>query len=250
MKTSTPLPVSRKFLARIRDRVSEVLASIGKEDTDFLELIMAMIHGYLAGCLPQLPAAGDHHYSCHLIFLTLRAEIDAAVVRSRRAREIARRRALMRREAGTETMQPSGGVVSPPASDVTATTAMSEISHTEPEEPVDEAERERLRRLAAFRERERKAREAEVVEVLPDGEVRTTRPDGTVVMKYPDGEIRITRPGGKVIVQFPGNPRKYVEKWLGETPYYEEEEDEPIVMKGAPDRNSLAEQIRRAYGLR
>lgn len=241
MKHKTILPVSRKFLARIHSRVSDVVAALGRSDTDFLDHIMADIHGYLAGRLPDSPAVADERYCCHLIFLTLRAEIDAAIIRSRRARECARRRAELRRQM----LSSSPPDVTPASADsVSSATSDSEVQE------LDEKEAERRRRLAAFYEKERKAREAEVVEKLPGGEVRTTRPDGTVIVEYPDGEIRTTRPDGQVIVKFPNRYGKFYEKWLGDIPYYEAVEDPPIVMKGAPDRNSLAEQIRRAYGFR
>lgn len=236
--TRTPLlPVSRKFLARIRSRVSDVLASIGKTDTSFLDHVMAIIHAYFEGRLPDLPAATDDSYCCHLIFLTLRAEIDAAILRSRRARESARRRAGLRRQSAAPPPPPQAPAVAPD-------------DPSKIDEELSEEEREKLRRREAFFEKRRKYEEAQIVETLPDGDTRITCPDGKVILKMTDGTVRTTHPDGRVIVQFPGRNFKYHEKWLGDHPYYEAVEEPPIVMKGAPDRNSLAEQIRRAYGLR
>ena len=170
MKNKTILPVSRKFLARIRSRVSDVLVSLGKTDTDFIEHIMATIHAYLDGTLPDLPTATDDRYCCHLIFLTLRAEIDAAVLRSRRARESARRRAEIRRQSADVT--PSREAPAPLAAGVTDGT---------PE--VDEKEMERQWCIAYLNEKKRKYEEAKIVETLPNGDTRITYPDGRVILQ-------------------------------------------------------------------
>ncbi len=196
MKTKNTLPVSRKFLARIRQRLTDLLATLGHTDSTSLESIMSMILAYLNGNPPSLPSPSDESYCFHIIFLTLRAEIDTAVERSRRARERARLRAEQRRHVTTAS-KPS---------------------------PV----------------------------TLDDGTIRTTRPDGTIIDKDTDGTVRTTKPDGTVIVEFPNRlGRRYYEKWNGDTPYYEEVIDPPIIVKGpkgAPDPNSLTEQIRRCFG--
>ena len=86
MKKSTPsLPVSTKFLARIEQRIADVLTAIGSFTPDIHTLAMSYVHAYLAG--GELPApSGIAEQQCHLIVLTLRAEIDAAILRSQRAR--------------------------------------------------------------------------------------------------------------------------------------------------------------------
>ena len=89
------LPVSKKFYARIRERVLSVVGALGVA-TDFTDDycvdVMRLIDRYLAGAMATVTPETCRHDESRVIFLTLRDEIDMAVKRSRRARESAARR--------------------------------------------------------------------------------------------------------------------------------------------------------------
>lgn len=79
--SKTQLPVSKKFYTCITGRVSESLSLIGRSDA--VAETMACIDRYMAdGTVP--PIGADPAVA--LTFALLRAEIDKAVERSRRAR--------------------------------------------------------------------------------------------------------------------------------------------------------------------
>lgn len=79
--SKTQLPVSKKFYTGITGRVSESLSLIGRGDA--VAETMACIDRYMAdGTVP--PTGADPAVA--LTFALLRAEIDKAVERSRRAR--------------------------------------------------------------------------------------------------------------------------------------------------------------------
>ena len=89
-------PVSRKFYEGLMVRVGEVLTAVFSDPSpEYFRNVKRMIDYYLnddLGALPEsqiLPEA-------RLIFLSLKAEIDQARERSRRAREASRRRGVAR----------------------------------------------------------------------------------------------------------------------------------------------------------
>ena len=109
MKTLYPytsaMPVSAKFYARICERVNSVVSTLMVPNADRRrDKVLRLIHDYLTD--PGASAALLAEYKdnvCTVIFLTLRAELDAAIERSRRARaRAAGRRALEQTEEKTD----------------------------------------------------------------------------------------------------------------------------------------------------
>lgn len=90
-----PLPVSKKFYARIRERVLSVLGALGIAPgltDDYCADVMRLVDRHLAGGMAAVSPGACRYGESLVIFLTLREEIDRAVERSRRAREAAARR--------------------------------------------------------------------------------------------------------------------------------------------------------------
>ena len=96
MKTTYPynreMPVSAKFYSRLTLRIRTILSDLGyNADSDEMEEVMYLVNLHL-GMNPALRKDSSLGFVSRVIFLTLQAEIDAAVARSRRCREAAMRR--------------------------------------------------------------------------------------------------------------------------------------------------------------
>ncbi|MBD5252514.1 MAG: hypothetical protein HDS49_05745 [Bacteroides sp.] len=110
------LPVSRKFYNTLLSRVDEILLTIFQDSSaEYFTSAKNVIDDYLEGGL-QDSGLDDVAPEIRIIFLTLKAEIDRAILRSRRARKAARLRkakcrkhslmtsgAAVRHEASAET---------------------------------------------------------------------------------------------------------------------------------------------------
>ncbi len=94
-QASSKLPVSRKFYARMHERVLSVLDALGIDKAltgEYSAEVMTLIDRHLSGETVSFSATACPHPESMVIFLTLRTEIDMAIARSRRAREAAARR--------------------------------------------------------------------------------------------------------------------------------------------------------------
>ncbi len=92
------MPVSAKFYKRLIDRISTIIVALSLPDSAQIENeTLTLIRHYLT--------SGNIENTCadiaRIIFLTLRAEIDAAIERSRRARAAAARRRQSLQDAGS-----------------------------------------------------------------------------------------------------------------------------------------------------
>lgn len=107
MKNTYPynreMPVGANFYSRLAQRVSSIIADLGyNADSAELEEVMYLVNVHL-GRQPDPQRDNSLSFVSRVIFQTLRAEIDAAVVRSRRCREAAaRRRAARESSLSTE----------------------------------------------------------------------------------------------------------------------------------------------------
>lgn len=102
-KAVAQLPVSRKFYKSLEARVAEIVEAIrGYRDDEWIEFVMSMINDYLLGAEKAFYVSGRASVECEVICLTLKAEIDKAVERSRRARE----RGAMRRNSKPSETKP------------------------------------------------------------------------------------------------------------------------------------------------
>ena len=105
---SSELPVSAKYYARLVERVRTILKDLHIYIQWRENAILCRINHYISPGRTDIPYAQADKY-CNIIFQALRAEIDTAVERSRRARaRAAARRAL--REAGKNSQQLAGTV--------------------------------------------------------------------------------------------------------------------------------------------
>ncbi|MDE6378621.1 MAG: hypothetical protein K2K72_07745, partial [Duncaniella sp.] len=92
-KPLAELPVSRKYYKSLEAHLVEIVEAIrGYRDDEWIEFVMSMIDAYLRGSEQEFYVSGRASVECEVICLTLKAEIDRAVERSRRARERAARR--------------------------------------------------------------------------------------------------------------------------------------------------------------
>lgn len=113
------LPVSDRFYSRLVERIKAIYTALNKPSSDILiSNLLNDIRDYLlSGAIPS-PYLENYRF---VIFVTLKTEIDAAVKRSRRARECARKRAALR-----ATLRPDGDTTagdtpcSPPIPDAPA----------------------------------------------------------------------------------------------------------------------------------
>ena len=86
------LPVSRKFYNTLLSRVDEILLTIFQDSAaEYFTSAKRVIDDYLKGSL-QTSGLDDVAPEIRIIFLTLKAEIDRASLRSRRTRKAARLR--------------------------------------------------------------------------------------------------------------------------------------------------------------
>lgn len=88
------LPVSKKVYTDIRTRIGEALAGYPSSVDEALR----MIDQYLTGTMPQ-----SHNNIATIAFAMIRAELDRAIVRSRRARA----RAAARKKSKAHVAQPA-----------------------------------------------------------------------------------------------------------------------------------------------
>ena len=109
MKTLYPytsaMPVSAKFYARICERVNSVVSTLMPPNADRRrDKVLRLIHAYLTDPVASAALLAEYKDNvCNVIFLTLRAELDAAIERSRRARaRAAGRRAIGQPEEKAE----------------------------------------------------------------------------------------------------------------------------------------------------
>lgn len=96
-------PVSEKYHSRLEGRVRDIFANLNIKAGYACET-MAIIDRYLAGT-PM--AEGSVDPTCHIVFLTLKAEIDSAVHRSERARSRAAARSAARKISAGQNSDPS-----------------------------------------------------------------------------------------------------------------------------------------------
>ena len=93
--TKTAMAVSKNYFKSLRLRVTEIVESIcGFRNDEWIEFVMSMITDYINGESDAFFISGRACVECEVICLTLKAEIDKAMERSRRARE----RAALRRQ--------------------------------------------------------------------------------------------------------------------------------------------------------
>ena len=136
MKTLYPytsaMSVSAKFYARICERVNSVVSALMLPNADRRrDKVLRLVHAYLTdpGALAVLRAECKDNI-CVTIFLTLRAELDAAIERSRRARaRAAGRRALGQSEEKTD----AAPIVENPCSPDTSAVAAENVRPAAPE---------------------------------------------------------------------------------------------------------------------
>ena len=128
-KTTHTLPVSQKFISRIEQRIADILSAIGAHSPEIHALTMSYIHAYLEQ--RSLPTPVDAiGRQCHLIVLTLRAEIDAAITRSQRARQ--RRH---KQEASSTVNTSTAEIVKPAATDEVKTSPSVKTNHNRHRNP-------------------------------------------------------------------------------------------------------------------
>ena len=108
---SSEMPVSAKFYARLRERVHSIVPALNLPNSDRREYdVLKLIYDYLLSSASgsdrtkrTLELTDLLHASCDTIcmtiFLTLKAEIDTAIERSRRARALAASRRASKRIA-------------------------------------------------------------------------------------------------------------------------------------------------------
>ena len=144
MKTPYPytsaMPVSAKFYTRIRERVHSVISALSLPDSDSREDgILRLIVTYLTASANTRPEheltdllRGYTDKICVTIFLTLKAEIDAAIKRSRRARTLA---ATRRRKQSANTTESTTNCT--PHKDIPSTSAES---YAQPESSAQPAQ--------------------------------------------------------------------------------------------------------------
>ncbi len=125
MKITSTLPVSRKFLSRMNARVSEIMSQIGTTtDTSADDVLAIIMHYLLTSEIPAIKS-GPASISA-IIFFTLKSEIEAAILRSQRARA----RALQRKSTTSHSATPAVSG----KSDSTITSAPSDS--TQPSSPA------------------------------------------------------------------------------------------------------------------
>lgn len=119
----TALPVSAKYYTRLQLRVRSIIDALSLPDATSVEAsVMAYIHHYFEKGTPE---ATDHTSLPYVIFLTLRAEIDTAITRSRRARECAARRRALCQSTPTAPEATAPEATSTAPSIITSTTPTS-----------------------------------------------------------------------------------------------------------------------------
>ena len=140
MKTTQPrvtptssLPVSRKFYNELLSRIDHILQALFNDAAAaYFESAKRMIDSYLADRLETIPH-DDIIPEVHIIFVTLKAEIDRARQRSLRARTAARtRRAARTHTAVTHSPSPATESIPEPAAPV----APSILTNPSPESAV------------------------------------------------------------------------------------------------------------------
>lgn len=107
MKTTHTLPVSRKFMERMSARITDVMNKIGMTSVS-LNDVLALINNYLL--TREVPAVTPGPTAVSLIvFFSLKEEIDAAILRSQRARE----RAAIRRRSSFSSQRADASIPIP-----------------------------------------------------------------------------------------------------------------------------------------
>lgn len=136
MKTLYPytsaMPVSAKFYARICERVNSVVSVLMVPNADRRrDKVLRLIHDYLTNPVASAALLAEYKDNvCNVIFLTLRAELDAAVERSRRARA----RAAGRRALGQSEEKPDAvPIVENPCNPDTSAAAAENVRPATPE---------------------------------------------------------------------------------------------------------------------
>ena len=139
MKTLYPytsaMPVSAKFYARICERVNSVVSTLMVPNADRRrDKVLRLIHDYLTDPVASAALLAEYKDNvCNVIFLTLRAELDAAIERSRRARA----RAAGRRALGLSEKKPDAvPIVENPCSPDASAAAAEDVRPAAPERPV------------------------------------------------------------------------------------------------------------------
>lgn len=129
------MPVSAKFYSRISQRLLGIIAAIAPDDPSIHDQVLYLMNRHF-GIKCHLPGNSNPGLIAKIVFETLRAEIDAAVERSRRCREAAARR----REAKKDTKSVAKNT------DIATADKLTEASHKEnltppagnlPETPAD-----------------------------------------------------------------------------------------------------------------
>lgn len=121
--TVNRLPVSAKYHQRLLDRVARIVENLKLRD-EFRRIVIKLIDRYITtGTYDRDLGAG--YVESLIIFLSLKDEIDSAMARSRRAREIA----AARREAKNRDMEAA-----------TITVTAEAIEPAEPTHPAASAE--------------------------------------------------------------------------------------------------------------
>ena len=125
------MPVSAKFYARLVERIRTILRDCLFSDISCAnreKRILYLINKYLCPKGSFTRPQGEDPI-CTIIFQTLRAEIDAAVERSRRARARAAARRAARLSQPSDNSDNSDGSDRSDRSDKSELSDMSELSH-------------------------------------------------------------------------------------------------------------------------
>ena len=150
MKTTHPrvtptssLPVSRKFYNELLSRIDHILQALFNDAAAaYFESAKRMIDSYLADRLEAIPH-DDIIPEVHIIFVTLKAEIDRARQRSLRARTAARSRRVARTHtAVTHSPSPAAttsSILTTPSPESTAPSSTAPTTPTTPTTPTQEA---------------------------------------------------------------------------------------------------------------
>lgn len=125
---SNVLPVSRKFYLSLSCRVSDIVKALSPEAPEDMQTrIMLFVDCYLNGGDPDTDCQAQFHSRCRIVFLSLKAEIDRAIARSREARKRAKRRQVAKQKPLAKTFS---AVAAVKESSITLT-----HDHTKPANP-------------------------------------------------------------------------------------------------------------------